>query len=578
MRRGQAQGHAGAGQGPAEGRPTRSSRRSASRSTTQLRNQVLQLLISFQWIQGEAEAQGVKVTDAEVKKSFDEQKKQSFPKDADYQKFLKTSGQTEDDILQRVKLDLLSNKIRDKVVKGKDKVSDAAIADFYNKNKARFAQPEKRDLRVVLTKDKAKADAGQGGAAEPASRGRRSPRSTRSTTPRRRTAASCPAQAKGTLDKELDDARLLRQEERARRARSRPSTATTSSTVDRASPRPPSSRWPRPRTTIKQTLAVAEPAEGAGHVREGLHEALEGQDRVPRGLQDLGLQERPEGHADAAPATAARARPAGHAGRLADTCTSAPGRDSSRPRSRRLDALTRRLRRECPWDREQDERSIVPHTVGRPTSWPPPPHAATTPSCSTSSATCSSRCTSCRCCSRSAAPGSLAEVAEHVHAKLVRRHPHIFGEVEVDGSGEVLRNWDADQEAARTGREPGIFGDVPENLPGPLYARKTQRRAASTGFDFDHVPYEARARRAGGARGGARPRGALPRGRRRAVRGGQRRAQAQGRPGAGAARGAPSASAGAWRPRRSSPQPRRARMGRSGRRRPARATTPARPA
>ena len=60
----------------------------------QLRNQVLQLLISFKWIQGEADAMEVKVTDAEVKKSFDEQKKQSFPKDADYKKFLSTSGQT----------------------------------------------------------------------------------------------------------------------------------------------------------------------------------------------------------------------------------------------------------------------------------------------------------------------------------------------------------------------------------------------------------------------------------------------------------------------------------------------------
>src|SRR3954464_13213729 len=62
-----------------------------------LRDQVLQLLISFQWIQGEAKDLGVKVTDAEVKKQFETQKKASFPKEADYKKFLKTSGQTEDD-------------------------------------------------------------------------------------------------------------------------------------------------------------------------------------------------------------------------------------------------------------------------------------------------------------------------------------------------------------------------------------------------------------------------------------------------------------------------------------------------
>ena len=85
--------------------------------------------------------------------------------------------------------------------------------------------------------------------------------------------------------------------------------------------------------------------------------------------------------------------------------------------------------------------------------------------------------------------GSLAEVAGHVHAKLVRRHPHIFGAVEVEGSSEVLRNWDQIKKG-EAGREPGIFGDVPENLPGPLYALKTQRRAATSGFDFDHVPYE----------------------------------------------------------------------------------------
>jgi foldase protein PrsA len=120
-----------------------------------LRDQVLQLLVSFE---GEAKAKDIKVSDKEVKASFDKQKKQAFPKAADFDKFLKDSGQTEEDILKRVRLDTLSNKIREKVTKGKDKVSDAQIAAYYNKNKARFAQPERRDLRIVLTKDKAKAE------------------------------------------------------------------------------------------------------------------------------------------------------------------------------------------------------------------------------------------------------------------------------------------------------------------------------------------------------------------------------------------------------------------------------------
>ncbi|MDQ8029749.1 MAG: SurA N-terminal domain-containing protein, partial [Brevundimonas sp.] len=80
-----------------------------------IQQQALQLLISYQWLVGEAKDQKITVTDDEVKKQFEDQKKASFPKDADYQKFLTTSGQSEADILLRVKLDVLSNKIREKV-------------------------------------------------------------------------------------------------------------------------------------------------------------------------------------------------------------------------------------------------------------------------------------------------------------------------------------------------------------------------------------------------------------------------------------------------------------------------------
>src|SRR4051794_40319104 len=171
----------------------------------QLRNQVLQLLISFKWIQGEADSMNVKVTDAEVKKSFADQKKQSFPKEADFQKFIKTTGYTEQDLLERVKVDLLSTKIRDKIVKGKDQVTDKQIQDFYNKNKARFAQPEKRDLRVVLTKDKAQAQKAYDElkSGQPWSKVAKK-YSIDDTS--KASGGKLPAQAKGTLDKELDDA------------------------------------------------------------------------------------------------------------------------------------------------------------------------------------------------------------------------------------------------------------------------------------------------------------------------------------------------------------------------------------
>jgi len=157
---------------------------------------------------------------------------------------------------------------------------------------------------------------------------------------------------------------------------------------------------------------------------------------------------------------------------------------------RRLDALTRRLRVECPWDREQDERSIVPHTVEEAYELASAAHAGDDAKLLDELGDVLFQVHFLSLLLEERGAGSLGDVAEHVHAKLVRRHPHIFGEVEADSAGQVLRNWDAIKQT-EDGREPGIFGEVPENLPGPLYARKVQRRAASTGFDFEHVPYEA---------------------------------------------------------------------------------------
>jgi XTP/dITP diphosphohydrolase/tetrapyrrole methylase family protein/MazG family protein/ATP diphosphatase len=156
---------------------------------------------------------------------------------------------------------------------------------------------------------------------------------------------------------------------------------------------------------------------------------------------------------------------------------------------RRLDALTRRLRRECPWDREQDERSIVPHTVGEAYELAAAAHADDDAKLLDELGDVLFQVHFLSLLLEERGAGSLADVAEHIHAKLVRRHPHIFGDVAVEDAGEVLRNWDQIKKGEE-GREPGIFGDVPENLPGPLHALKTQRRAASSGFDFDHVPYE----------------------------------------------------------------------------------------
>ena len=151
-----------------------------------------------------------------------------------------------------------------------------------------------------------------------------------------------------------------------------------------------------------------------------------------------------------------------------------------------LDQLTRRLRRECPWDREQDERSIVPHTVEEAYELADAAHRADDAKLVDELGDVLFQVHFLSLLLEERGAGDLAEVAERCQAKLVRRHPHVFGEVEVGGASDVLRNWDRIKEGEE-GREPGLFAEVPENLPGPLYARKIQRRAASSGFDWAGV-------------------------------------------------------------------------------------------
>ncbi len=123
-----------------------------------IRDRVMQLLVNAEWIEGEAEKQNITVSDEEVRKAFETQKQQNFPREADYKNFLKQSGQTEEQLLAQVRTSELARKISEKVVAGKDKVSDAEIAAYYEKNKERFGQPETRDAHVVLARTRERAE------------------------------------------------------------------------------------------------------------------------------------------------------------------------------------------------------------------------------------------------------------------------------------------------------------------------------------------------------------------------------------------------------------------------------------
>jgi foldase protein PrsA len=123
-----------------------------------LQQEVLGFLISSNWVLGEAKSLGVKISDKEVKKQFEKIKTQQFPKPAEFEKFLATSGQTVSDLLLRVKLNLLSQKIQQKIVKEKSKVTHAQIAKYYKENPKRFGVAEKRNVLIILTKTEAQAN------------------------------------------------------------------------------------------------------------------------------------------------------------------------------------------------------------------------------------------------------------------------------------------------------------------------------------------------------------------------------------------------------------------------------------
>ncbi len=124
---------------------------------TSLKTEVLGFLISSEWVIGEASHLGVNVSDAEVKKEFEKIKTQQFPKAAEFEKFLATSGQTVSDLLLRVKLNMLSSKIQKKIAAGKGTPSKAEIEKYYKENPSRFGTPEKRNVLIILTKTEAQA-------------------------------------------------------------------------------------------------------------------------------------------------------------------------------------------------------------------------------------------------------------------------------------------------------------------------------------------------------------------------------------------------------------------------------------
>ena len=147
-----------------------------------------------------------------------------------------------------------------------------------------------------------------------------------------------------------------------------------------------------------------------------------------------------------------------------------------------LQELTERLRRDCPWDREQTARTIVPHTVEEAYELADAAGAGDDAKLLDELGDLLFHVYFLALLLEERGHGDLETVARGVHEKLVRRHPHVFGDAEARTPGRVRERWEQIK-SEQEGRE-GVFHDVPASLPALLHARKVQRRAAAAGYDW----------------------------------------------------------------------------------------------
>jgi tetrapyrrole methylase family protein/MazG family protein len=158
---------------------------------------------------------------------------------------------------------------------------------------------------------------------------------------------------------------------------------------------------------------------------------------------------------------------------------------------RRLVAIMARLRgaNGCPWDREQSHESLLPYLIEEAYEVKEAIDRKEVESLREELGDLMLQIVFHAQLAAEAGRFTIDDVATAICEKLIHRHPHVFGEVQVSSSADVLRNWEQIKLAEKKNREeePSRLSGVPKHLPALLRAHRIQEKAARVGFDWEHV-------------------------------------------------------------------------------------------
>ena len=124
----------------------------------QIKEAAINDLLDQAWLTGEAAEIGVTATDREIDNEFQTIRQDQFPNEAAFQTFLEDSGFSEEEVLDRVRLQVLSRKIEEQITSDVTEVPEDEIEEFYESSKENFTTPETRDIRLIVADNQADAD------------------------------------------------------------------------------------------------------------------------------------------------------------------------------------------------------------------------------------------------------------------------------------------------------------------------------------------------------------------------------------------------------------------------------------